>query len=61
MIRSLYYAARERRWNRDRGRRVAGMLARERASLADKLEWMESMAMQLVEIRKLPEASEPRR
>ena len=60
MIRSLYYAARERRWDRDRSRRVAAMLARERASLADKMDWIEAMTMQLVEIRTLPEAVEPR-
>ena len=61
MIRSLYYAARERRWDRDRSRRVAAMLARERASLADKMDYMDAMAMQLLEIRTLPEAVEPRR
>ena len=61
MIRSLYYSARERRWDRDRGRRVAAMLARERASLADKMDYMDAMAMQLLEIRTLPEAVEPRR
>jgi hypothetical protein len=61
MIRSLVYAARERRWDRDRSRRVAAMLARERASLADRTDWVEAMAMQLVEIRTLPEAVEPRR
>jgi hypothetical protein len=58
MIRSLYYAARERRWNRDRSRRIAAMLARERASLMDKVDWVEAMAIQLAEIRALPEAVE---
>ena len=58
MIRSLYYSARERRWNRDRSRRIAAMLARERASLMDKVDWVEAMAIQLAEIRALPEAVE---
>ena len=30
MIRSMYFAARERRWNRDRSRRIARMVQRER-------------------------------
>jgi hypothetical protein len=61
MIRSLYHAARDRRWNRDRSRRVAAMLARERASFTNKIDWVEAMAIQLAEIRALPEAVEPRR
>jgi hypothetical protein len=61
MIRSLFDAVRDRRWNRDRSRRIAAMLARERASLADNRDWLEAMAIQLAEIRALPEAWEPRR
>jgi hypothetical protein len=34
MIGSLYRAARERRWSRDRVRRMAEMLERERATRA---------------------------
>jgi hypothetical protein len=61
MIRSLYFAARERRWNRDRKRRVAAMLERERASLLAEVDWLEAMAMQIAEIRALPETVEPLR
>jgi hypothetical protein len=61
MIRSLFDAVRDRRWNRDRSRRIAAMLARERASLADNRDWLEAMAIQLAEIRALPEAWEPLR
>ena len=37
MIRRLYLAARERRWNRDRGRQIARMRERERASGAPRV------------------------
>jgi hypothetical protein len=56
MIRSLYIAARERRWNRDRRRRIAEMLKRERSMLAANVDWLEAMAIQRAEIRGLPEA-----
>lgn len=59
MIRSLYLAARERRWNRDRSRRIAEMAQRER--FIRTAAWLEEMAGQLAEIRALPEALEPRR
>jgi hypothetical protein len=59
MIRSLYVAARERRWNRDRSRRIAEMLQRERSVLAANNDWLVAMAIQLAEIRALPEALEP--
>jgi hypothetical protein len=58
-LRSLYFARRERRWNRDRRRRIAQMLYRERTSLGAKGEWVEGMVLQLVEIRSLPEVLEP--
>jgi hypothetical protein len=61
MIRSLYLAARERRWNRDRSRRIAVMLERERAARTAEGGWVEAMAIQLAEIRALPEALEPQR
>jgi hypothetical protein len=55
MMRSLYIAARERRWNRDRRRRIAEMRQRERASFIAQVDWVEAMAIQLAEIRMLPE------
>jgi hypothetical protein len=58
---SLYAAARERRWNRDRSRRIAKMLDRERATVAATAAWLEAMAIQLAEIRALPQVAEPRR
>jgi hypothetical protein len=58
---SLYAAARERRWNRDRSRRIAHMLERERATVAATADWLQAMAIQLAEIRALPEIVEPRR
>jgi hypothetical protein len=61
MIRSLYLAARERRWNRDRSRRIAVMLEREHAERTAEIGWVEAMAIQLAEIRALPEALEPQR
>jgi hypothetical protein len=61
MIRSLFLAARERRWNRDRRKRIATMLERERATRTAEIGWVEAMAMQLAEIRSLPEAFESQR
>ena len=61
MIRSLYMVARERRWNRDRHRRIAEMRRRERASFMAQIGWVEAMAVQLAEIRTLPEALQTRR
>jgi hypothetical protein len=58
---SLYRVIFERRWNRDRRRRVGKMLARERAANAAVLDWIEAMAVQLAEIRTLPEAPDVRR
>lgn len=60
-IRALFFAVRERRWNRDRSRRVAAMLQSERTTLVTRAEWLEAMAIQLAEIWTLPEAVEPRR
>jgi hypothetical protein len=60
MIRSIFLAARERIWNRDRSRRIAAMLERERARRAAEIRWVEAMAIQLAEIRALPEALERR-
>lgn len=56
MIRTLYIAARERRWNRDRHRRIAEMRRRENATFMAQIDWVEAMAIQLAEIRALPEA-----
>ncbi len=61
MMRSLYIAARERRWNRDRRRRIAEMRRRERANFMAEIDWVEAMASQLAEIRMLPEALQTRR
>ena len=60
-IRSLYLAAREHRWDRDRRRRIAEMLQSERASRVAAIDLIEAMAIQLAEIRTLPEAPEPLR
>jgi hypothetical protein len=59
MIASLYRAARERRWNRDRRRTIAAMRERERTGSAPVLDWVDAMAAQLEEIRSLPEAADP--
>jgi hypothetical protein len=58
-LRSAYSALRERRWNRDRRRRIAKMLKREHAICEARADWLEAMALQLVEIRSLPEVVEP--
>lgn len=55
---SWYAAGRERRWNRDRSRRIALMLRRERAAMGATAEWLEAMVIQLAEIRALPEVVE---
>jgi hypothetical protein len=60
-MRSLYRAFCERRWNRNRRRRINEMLARDRAGHAAVLDWIEAMAVQLAEIRTLPEARDVRR
>ena len=60
-MRSLYSAARERHWNRDRRRRIAEMRQRERATFIAQLDWVEAMAIQLAEIRMLPEPPGTRR
>jgi len=65
MIRSalflwLWRAVGERRWNRDRRRRIAEMRQRERASFIANIGWVEAMAIQLAEIRALPEPLETR-
>ena len=60
-IRSLYRAMRERRWNRERSRRIAKMLKRESATHEARADWLEGMAIQLAEIRALPETAQPRR
>lgn len=61
MIRCLYVAARERRWNRDRARRIADMLQRERLIRIATVGRLEAMAIQLAEIRGLPQTLEPNR
>jgi hypothetical protein len=61
MIRSVYIAVRERRWNRDRRRRIAEMRQRERATFIAQVDWVEAMASQLAEIRMLPEQLGTRR
>jgi hypothetical protein len=60
-FRSLFGGVRERRWNRDRSRRIEKMLKREQSTVAATADWLEAMAIQLAEIRALPEAVEPRR
>ena len=61
IVHSLYFDAREREWNRDRRRRIAAMPHAERANLTATADWLEGMAIQLAEIRTLPEAVEPLR
>jgi hypothetical protein len=60
-VRSLLSAVRQRRWDHDRNRRIAKMLKRERRTLQARAEWLEGMAIQLAEIRTLPELADPRR
>lgn len=61
MIRTFYAAVQQRRWTRDRSRRVAAKLNRERAIALADLDRLEAMASQLAEIRALPEALDPQR
>jgi hypothetical protein len=61
MIRTLYAVVQQRCWSRDRLRRVAAVLDRERAIALADLDRLEAMASQLAEIRALPEALEPQR
>jgi hypothetical protein len=58
MIRSLYRSARERRWDRDRRRRIVELSQRERLIQMVNVDWLEAMAIQLAEIRGLPEPLE---
>jgi hypothetical protein len=58
MIRSLYRSARERNWDRDRRRRIAELSQRERLIQLVNVDWLEAMAIQLAEIRGLPEPLE---
>jgi hypothetical protein len=60
-LRTLCAAVQERSWRRDRSRRIAASLRRERAIAFADLEQLEAMARQLIEIRALPEALGPRR
>ena len=61
MIRSIYAAVQQRCWGRDRSRRIAAMLDRERVIAMADLDRLEEMAWQLAEIRALPEALDPQR
>ena len=61
MFRTLYAAVQQRCWRRDRSRRIAAMVDRERASALADLDQLDAMAWQLAEIRALPEALEPQR
>jgi hypothetical protein len=61
MIRSLYILAFEARWNRDRRRRIAKMREKERTAVSARIDWVEAMAIQLAEIRMLPEMTTRRR
>ena len=54
-------AVRDRWWNRDRSRRVSLMLQRERIARVAQVDWVEAMAVQLAEIRMLPEVPDRRR
>ena len=61
MIRSLYRAARERRWNRDRRERIAENVQSECGGCMATVDRVEEMAIQLAEIRTLPEVPGPQR
>jgi hypothetical protein len=61
MIRSRYIVARAWPWSRGRRRRIAAIRRRERATFLAQFEWVEEMAIQLAEIRALPEAFQTRR
>jgi hypothetical protein len=59
MLRPICAALRERRWNRDRRRHISEMRRSEKAACAHLADSLEAMAIQLAEIRSLPEVSEP--
>jgi hypothetical protein len=61
MIRTLYAVVQQRSWNRDRSRRIAVMLERERTIPMADLDRLDALACQLAQIRALPEAFEPLR
>jgi hypothetical protein len=61
MRRSRFLTVLEWRRNRDRSRRIARMLERERATVAAEIDWVDAMALQLEEIRALPEVVESSR
>jgi hypothetical protein len=61
MIRSMLVAVRELHWNRDRRRRIDEMRRHEALRYLTAIDCVESMAIQLAEIRGLPEALEPHR
>lgn len=60
MIRPVNMIVGERRWNRRR-RRIAQMRQRERSTFIAQGDWVEAMAIQLAEIRMLPEPVSTRR
>lgn len=59
MIRTLYTAVQQRRWNRDSSRRIAVMLERERTIAMADLDRLDALTYQLAQIRALPEVLEP--
>jgi len=61
MRRSRFLTVLEWRRNRDRSRRIARMLERERATVAAEIDCVDAMALQLEEIRALPEVVESSR
>jgi hypothetical protein len=61
LLRSLCQALFDRRWDRDRRRRIAEMRRRERAKFIANRDRIEAMAIQLAEIHALPEPLEKRR
>ena len=61
MIRTFYAAVQQRCWNRDRSRRVAVMLDRERTIAMADLDRLDALTCQLAQIRALSEALEPQR
>lgn len=58
MIRTRYATVQQRRWSRDRSRRIAAMRERERTIALADLDQLEAMARQLAGIRALPQALE---
>ena len=61
MIRSCYIVACAWPFSRGRRRRIAAIRRRERATFLAQFESVEEMAIQLAEIRALPEAFQTRR